>query len=293
MLLQKGNQTELSHLLFLKSKPLSDQMQTHLSKSSVEKPSHGITAKALQYARPAAAFTVEAAFIVPLFVFAAVVVVGLFPMLLVQSQVNHALQYAARTLAASYTNAEDETDGSSLLVGMALVKSYLSENGCDTSLLKGGLAGISLLDSTVEEDYVLLCADYTLELPVSFWKVTSLPVTQCVQMKKWTGADPDNSASDGDYVYITPSGTAYHASAECSYLKLSISTTSLSALDTLRNKSGAIYYACSCYNGSTVVYITDYGTNYHSDLSCSGLKRTIYRVSIDAVGDRHACSKCY
>ena len=44
---------------------------------------------------------------------------------------------------------------------------------------------------------------------------------------------------------------------------------------------------------SSVVYITDYGRQYHSDLNCRKLKRTVNKVLYDEVKDRMpACSKC-
>ena len=40
------------------------------------------------------------------------------------------------------------------------------------------------------------------------------------------------------------------------------------------------------------VYVTDYGTCYHSDLACSGLKRTIYLILLEETGGKRACGKC-
>ncbi|MCD7981895.1 MAG: pilus assembly protein [Clostridiales bacterium] len=253
------------------------------------------SAKALQCARTKGSFTVEAAFILPLFIFAAAVVIGMFPMLMIQMQVNSGLQYAARIMAVSYQDSEDEGTILSLTEGEILFRTYMREHGYEDSVLEQGLSGISLLSSDLSGDYVTLTASYEAELPVSFWSVHTLPVCQSVKMKKWTGAVQDEENEDGeeDWVYITPSGNAYHKTAECPYLKLSIRSVSVSELGALRNKSGGIYYACSCYKGGSLAYITDYGTQYHGDLNCSGLKRTIYKVSIENVGDRHACSKCY
>ncbi len=250
-------------------------------------------AKALQCVCRKASFTVEAAFVLPLFLFAAVVVLGLFPMLQIQVQVNAGLQYAARMMAVSWQDSEDDLEVLSLAAGEVLFRTYMREHGYEESVLKYGLASISLLGSDLSGDYVTLSANYQVQLPVSFWNLSSLPVEQCVSMKKWTGAAQNENDGEDAYVYITPTGTAYHSSAECSYLKLSVRTVSVSSVSSLRNKSGGIYYACSCYEGGHLVYITDYGTQYHGDLSCSGLKRTIYRVSMDQVGDRHACFKCY
>ncbi len=249
-------------------------------------------AKALQYARRKASFTVEAAFVLPLFLFAALVVLGIFPVLLLQIQVNNGLQYAARIVAVSCQEAEEENSIFSLAEGQLLFRKYMEEYGCEESVLDRGVSSISLIHSDFSGDYVCLVASYDAKLPISFWGIDALPVEQCVRMKKWTGAEDTGSDEEGEYVYITPTGSAYHSTSECSYLKLSTRSVPQISVGSLRNKDGSIYYPCSCYQEEQYVYITDYGTDYHGDLKCSGLKRTIYKVSQDSIEGRHACSKC-
>ncbi len=251
-------------------------------------------AKALRAARLRGSFTVEASFILPLFLFAAVVVIGMFPMLKLQTEVDSALQYAARMKAVAYQS--DEITLGTLLSKSekALFTSYMEEHGYEDSVLADGLNSITLTVSDASDDYVTLVASYDAQLPIAFWNWTSLPVQQCVKMKKWTGATDTEAewGDDAEYYYVTATGSAYHSSTDCSYLRLSTHSVSVSELDALRNKSGGIYYPCSCYNGGDVAYITDYGTEYHSDLSCSSLKRTIYRISADELEGYHACPKC-
>ncbi len=209
------------------------------------------------------------------------------------SSVVSSSRYAARIKAAAYREEEATLDTLLSRNASTLFSSYMEEHGFESSVLTDGLDSISLDVSDLSDDYVTLVASYEANLPISFWNVTTLPVKQCVKMKKWTGdTGIDSEVTDGSYVYITPTGSAYHSSAECPYLKLSIESVATSELASKRNASGGIYYPCKCYNGSDVAYITTYGTEYHSDLSCSSLKRTIYKVSADSVGDRHACPKC-
>ena len=274
-----------------KLKSLSNPLRTLSEDTSLTIPLKS-NAKALQCVRRSGSFTVEAAFVLPLFLFAALVVLGIFPVLLLQIQVNHGLQYAARLTAVSYQDQTEEGNILSMAEGQLLFRRYLREHGCEDSVLSGGVSGISLLHSDFSGDYVYLVADYEAELPISFWGIDTLPVEQCVRMKKWTGADPETSAGEDGYVYITPSGSAYHSTAECPYLKLSIQSVPTSGVSQMRNKDGGIYYPCSCYQGQSRVYITDYGTQYHGDLKCSGLKRTIYRVPKEQAEDRHACARC-
>ncbi len=288
MLLRKQHKLQ-NESKYIIHKSLSNLMR--ISKSLVSPKNK--RAKALQWVCPKASFTVEASFVLPLFLFAALVVLGFFPVLKLQTEVNGALQYAARIKAAAYREEEATLGTLFSRSESALFSSYMEEHGYESSVLSNGLDSISLAGSDLSGDYVTLVAAYEANLPISFWNVTTLPVKQCVKMKKWTGdAGTDGEAADGTYVYVTPTGSAYHSTADCPYLKLSIESVATSELDSRRNASGGIYYPCKCYNGGDIAYITTYGTEYHSDLGCSSLKRTIYKVSADSVEDRHACAKC-
>lgn len=98
-----------------------------------------------------------------------------------------------------------------------------------------------------------------------------------------------------DMVYITRSGSAYHRERNCIYLNPSIRMMAFEQAQTARNHDGQRYTACEiCGPGSVVVYVTEDGIRYHSTVSCSGLRRTIDCVALkEAVAaGRHACPKC-
>lgn len=100
--------------------------------------------------------------------------------------------------------------------------------------------------------------------------------------------------TEEDMVYITPTGTVYHKDRGCHYLDLSISSVTLQELTSKRNKDGSKYYKCAYCPKRVLdlVYIADYGTRYHTSVCCSELTRTVEAVPISQVGKRHACSKC-
>lgn len=111
----------------------------------------------------------------------------------------------------------------------------------------------------------------------------------------YTGESFRTGPSD-EIVFITPEGTVYHRSRDCSYLRLSIRQLPYSSLEEARNQSGGKYGPCAyCirngWSGSTV-YITDYGNSYHSIRNCQGLKRTVMAVPLSEVGGRRRCSRC-
>ena len=181
-----------------------------------------------------------------------------------------------------------------LLSAEGLMISKLKDNEQVENYVQGGAAGISLLKSDFSGENVELRAEYAIKLPFNFFEISEYSVSQTSLSRKWIGQT--SGSETGSYVYITDFGSVYHKSKSCSYLDLSINSVNISDIAPFRNKSGAKYSACSkCVAknmADSKVYITDYGTLYHSDISCSALKRTIHIVKLSEVDGMSACSKC-
>jgi hypothetical protein len=158
---------------------------------------------------------------------------------------------------------------------------------------------ISWLSSTIMEndDCIDLVAKYKVSPPIGLMGYSQRFMYNRLRTRAWTGYDnAKNSllASQEEIVYVTETGSVYHRSRGCTYLKLSISTIQKAALSEERNIDGSKYYSCEeCgKKAGETVYITNYGKRYHSALRCSKLKRTISAVKISEVGEKGACSKC-
>ncbi len=249
---------------------------------------------------PAGSITLEMVVILPMFVTFMVFFLFLFRVMLVQEGVEEALLYASRTMAADcYAESPEEpqTQGKLLAGAEGLFLQCLKDNGCPTRFVRGGAAGISLMGSELAGDEIELRADYDMRFPCVLIGDFTYHIAQSSISRKWIGDISLVGGSPGGedaWVYITPRGSAYHLTTECSYLDLSIRAVSRRSLRTLRSANGSIYHACeSCGSGGGgTVFITDYGERYHTSLACSGLKRTIYMVRLSEVGGRHLCAKC-
>ena len=247
-----------------------------------------------------ASFLIETMVVLPLFVCFAVFLLFHFRVMEIQSDVGQALGYTARFMAVSAYRQSD-TSGDGDLVNMAeatvLFHAKLSEYGCPDRFIEFGKPGISLMGSDLDGRDIKLAAVYRVKLPVSVFGIKAYTITQNAVSAKWIGDRKITVSDEDEWVYITPTGTAYHSSTDCPYLDLTIRAVSWTDMLTLRNRSGGKYKACeTCGREATVmqlVYVTDYGDRYHSTLTCSGLKRTILMVKPSEVGGRHACSKCY
>ena len=237
-------------------------------------------------------YTLEAAVIIPVLAMFFVTILFFFRVLQVQTQVQEALDYAGRKTACEASAIHSQAG---LLVSAeAYFQKELKNYELPQKYVSGGKKAIVLLRSDLSGSYIDLRADYYMKLPISFFKVKGLAIQQKSKCHKWIGDREDGE--EADYVYVTEHGTVYHISRNCRYLDLSIQTVNMAQIPGKKNKNDHKYYACSgCAAknaGLGVAYITDYGTCYHTSLSCSGLKRTIYLVRLDKVGDKGPCGKC-
>ena len=165
-----------------------------------------------------------------------------------------------------------------------------------------------ILEQTLADGKMLcvpLCvADGIMELRASYHVYLLLPVfgnvvvpmEESCRVKGWTGYERAGFlAEDEETVYITETGMVYHRDYHCNYLELSARMVPAEIVEDLRNESQGKYYPCErcAHKGAgSGVYITDYGDRYHTSLSCSGLKRTIYAVPLSEAVGKGACSKC-
>ena len=139
---------------------------------------------------------------------------------------------------------------------------------------------------------------YTWEPPVSFFPLLPVRITSQLSVHTWTGysGDGQDQEQTEEMVYIAQTGSVYHQSPSCSYLELSVESVSQGELDRRRNESGGKYYPCErCMekgNASSSVYITGSGNRYHSQMTCSGLKRTVRMVEKSKLRGWRVCSRC-
>ena len=248
-----------------------------------------------------ASLTIEAAIALPLFMFFVMAISYFLIIISLQADIRLCMEEAAKSLGKQAYMAQ-ETDAGVSISYFTIKNEVLTddlEERLDNSGVVSGSDGLNMAFSSYDEESGILdiVACYSYEIPFFSDIVGNLRFIQRVRCRAWLGLDLSAGGSDvseGQIVYITPSGTVYHLTMSCPYLDLSVSSIAFEDVSSARNKNGQKYTKCSsCFNAaSETVYITDYGTKYHSSLSCSALKRTVIAIDISEVGDRSACSKC-
>ncbi len=261
---------------------------------------------------PSASITVEAAMVLPVFIFFFVNILGAFNILKINCDMQAALhqtgnEVAIRAFDLRYASDLEDVNGiAESVLGTAYVsgkvKNYLGNEYLNNSCITGGASGISFLQSRImlEDDLIDIVASYKVHSMIRVFGFTDFTVQNRYFGHAWTGYDLNNSSHNPDLeleemVYVTEYGEVFHRDINCTHLKLSITPVNKKEVSNKRGIGGGKYHKCEycgSKNDNGTLYITNYGDKYHTSLSCPGLKRTIYMVPISEVGGRGPCSKC-
>ncbi|MBO4776097.1 MAG: pilus assembly protein [Lachnospiraceae bacterium] len=263
--------------------------------------------------------TIETALVLPIFMSLSIALVSVLEMITLYSRVEYALHETAREIAIAQYPIEyvkqcgeeifeskldsDVTEYIDFIPSGPVARILFTEKfgfkNISNSLIKNGELGIMFFRSEVldEEGNVDLIATYRVEPLFNLFKVGEMTFANRAKVHAWNGYSHSKNSEKDQYVYITETGTVYHTNRNCSHLHVTVLTVYKEKLDECRNKDGKKYYPCEKCAGKDkgegeFVYVTPYGTSYHTSLSCSGLKRTIYKVTIGEVGGRGLCDWC-
>ena len=106
------------------------------------------------------------------------------------------------------------------------------------------------------------------------------------------GTGEDWERQEEELVYITKSGEAYHRERSCLYLNPSIRLADREEITADYTPCSVCVDRGQLEN--RLIYVTDGGSRYHNTVSCSGLRRTIESVTLMQALEmgRHACPRC-
>ena len=251
--------------------------------------------------------TIEAALVLPIFLMFIAAVMYFLIIISLQSDIQLRIEETARDLGKKAYLTDDSEILETINTNPLVIKAEILDDDLteriENSGIKNSTSGVSTILSAYDEGTGILdiVVTYQYVIPYLPENISTISFLQRCRSRVWIGSELSEStsageSSDGQTVYITPTGSAYHLTKSCPYLDLSIHSTLYATIESERNLSGSKYERCTACTDAgasyVTVYITDYGTNWHASLSCSGLKRTVIAVDISEVGSRHLCSKC-
>ncbi len=176
----------------------------------------------------------------------------------------------------------------------------LGQQYLEESPIVNGVNGLQFLESEIfdENDYFEVVVTYKIEPFSDVIGFGSFRMANRYYGHLWTGykiPGTDEENADEDVVYVTKHGVVYHENRNCSYLVLSIREVSLREASESRNAKGEKYELCMLCRDIGVqrrVYITEDGENIHYTKDCIGLKRTIYALSRTETKEYRPCTRC-
>ena len=259
----------------------SNQKSLRAEKGGAPHAQKGIAAFRKRFLRAgmAASMTVEAALVLPLFMFFFCNVLFLLDVVRLQSRVGSGgsdggggggvqiPQAAGNILSAAWASGE--------------LRSHLGGDYMNHTCLRGGSGGISLLHSRILDGngIVELNADYRTRPFIPVLSGPDFRIRSTYYGHAWTGYEGGDGAegqAGGDSqgneeVIVAEHGVVWHTDP------------------------GSIYHPCEyCHpSPSGKVFVTPDGNRYHSSADCSRITRTTHtETAEEAAGHLHPCPKC-
>lgn len=268
--------------------------------------------------------TVEASIVLPIFLSVIMALMSFFEVIQIQTRIQQGMKDSVTSAAGYYylleepneaedVGGEEAEDVTTLIVQGGITAVYLKQKLLysvgreilDCSWIIGGSDGLTVLGSRFPDDdgNLDLTVTYRVRVPFLPGNFGSLLFTQRECQRVWSGnkapsQDGDkieDETKEDQIVYITETGSVYHTSLDCSYLKLSVKQIRHNEVVNYRSDDGSKYYACDrCEKGGSGfwVYITSSGNRFHTDPNCAALRRNVKSVKLSEVSDRHCCSRC-
>ncbi len=230
--------------------------------------------------------TVEAAVVLPLFLFFFINLSSSLDMIMLHSDLEYALHGAGNELClygclltddmknlgpAGHTgpadgsaDAAEESDGSGEIAGSAsgialsytYVKYRMEEDLGDGYLrgspLRNGPLSLDFLGSSIgkDSDIVDIKLSYSVKTPIDSVGIPLMFMAGRFYGHMWNGYEISGTSqelSQERIVYITSDSEVYHLTPACTHLKLSVRSACYLGLEDERNNSGGRYYPCAVF----------------------------------------------
>ena len=178
------------------------------------------------------------------------------------------------------------------IIDSAFLKMQFSKCVKESNLwgIKGGASGVSLLQSECnrEDHLLILRAQAKCKIVIPLIGAYFVPIREVVYQKAFLGYAENGNFQNGEYVYVAEYGEVYHTNPSCTHISIQI----IPVRELVHYAEKRKCKHCMENGEITGDYVTLYGDCIHSDINCSGLKRTVHLFHKDEIGKLALCSKC-
>ena len=257
--------------------------------------------------------TVEAALVVPLFLFFFLNLGSAMEILRFHGRVETALWSVGREMCIyghllADHELEQERDGEweellesigSFALSRTYVNSrileYLGRDYLDNSPIRDGSSGLDYRDCEFmgQGDHIELTVSYRVKPMVGMAAFSEFRLRNRYYGRLWTGYELTGEKEE--VYYLAEYGEVFHRDRSCSYLHVTVNALAFYELDGARTEDGGYYRPCekcSGNGGSQQVWVTPQGDCYHTRRDCPGLRRNFRTVDWEEAKEYRPCSRC-
>lgn len=247
----------------------------------------------ISYKSVKASMTLEAALVLPVFLFAVLSLISTINIMKIKSCMDVAVAEAGNEIAIENYGGYVGDLAMPLYVRQkinAFLDKNLSPKDAENISKYIFVTDISLFE---EENIVAFRVDYRVTPNFGILGLSSVKLHTTYYGHSWLGYEKKEEKET--MVYISKEANVYHLNKNCTHLNVTIKEIPYANLDNYRNNSREKYKICSFCDNLTnngTVYITPEGSNYHKIETCIGLTRSIYTVPLSTVLHKNVCTRC-
>ena len=240
-----------------------------------------------------AGMTLEAALIIPFFLFAMINVISIIDIMRIKSCVDMAVVESGNEIAVECYG-EYINDIISPIYIKTKVDKFLKENlsSSDYHKVKGSLlvTNVSVMDG---DNKLSFRVKYQIKPIVDMTGLITVKMDADYYGHSWLGYIEQRETEK--MVFLSNTASVYHLDKQCKYLNVTIMNVPYKNLEVYRNNSRKKYKQCNFCNMEEMgyyVYITPEGDGYHTTKNCIGLTRSIYTVPMSHAKGKRQCVGC-
>lgn len=245
-----------------------------------------------------ASLTLEASLVLPLFLYAGVILMTLFQVMDVHRRVQAEAEHICESIgqAVYMSKYAEESEFFSAVLAYEYAEFTLGGKLKQMPVQKVSLGRSRLLTDGETMDLIV---DYEISLPFSVFGLKAVKQTNRSFRRAWVGEEgkykaAEDGREDTTIVYVGKNSTRYHISSTCHYLYNDLTAVPANDIGSRRNKEGRTYSPCArCENEiRSTVYIMPSGRHYHSTPSCSAINAYVSEAVKSEVEYMGGCSYC-
>ena len=246
--------------------------------------------------------TVEAALVLPIFLFFFLHLSGVTEMLRLHGKVAASLWNTGNQIALYGNTVFEEAEGLpdwslSYLFVKGQMTTYLGNEYLEDSPLIYGANGLNYLRSDYmdADKCVDIVVTYRVAPPASIFPFMYHRMGSRYYARCWTGYDVSGENGTCRYVYISSQGELWHDTPDCSYIFHKVESISADKIIHVKNDDGKKYKLCEFCKDEPrkeQVYFTGMGERYHLIRNCSAIYKDVRAVEWYAGFPYRPCSRC-